>query len=107
MSRKTTQQYVGSLQSYHRNASDKPMGVGSSSEPLGILEALPIWLSTESGRILADLTVECISTLRQEDDSQTEKCVSALLEASVRHGPHFDWVVAHVGGCFPDTVISR
>ena len=42
-----------------------------------------------------------------QDDSQTEKCVSALLEASVRHGPHFDWVVAHVGGCFPDTVISR
>jgi hypothetical protein len=42
-----------------------------------------------------------------KDDSQTEKCVSSLLEASVRHGPHFDWVVAHVGGCFPDTVISR
>ena len=47
------------------------------------------------------------SCLFFQDDSQTEKCVSALLEASVRHGPHFDWVVAHVGGCFPDTVISR
>ncbi len=26
---------------------------------------------------------------------------------SVRHSPHFDWVVAHIGGCFPDTVINR
>lgn len=57
--------------------------------------------------MLADLAVKCIATLRQEDDNQTEKCVSALLEASVKHGPHFDWVVAHVGGGFPDTVISR
>jgi integrator complex subunit 5 len=48
-----------------------------------------------------------ILTIFSKDDSQTEICVSSLLEASVRHGPHFDWVVAHVGGCFPDTVISR
>ncbi len=38
----------------------------SSPEPLGILEALPIWLNTEAGRILADVTVDCISTLRQQ-----------------------------------------
>ncbi len=24
-------------------------------------------------------------------------CVDALLEASVKHSPHFDWVVAHIG----------
>ena len=25
----------------------------------------------------------------------------------MRHYPHFDWVVAYVGGCFPETVIER
>ena len=25
----------------------------------------------------------------------------------MKHSPHFDWVVAHVGGCFPTTVITR
>lgn len=24
-------------------------------------------------------------------------CVDALLEASVKYSPHFDWVVAHIG----------
>jgi len=27
-------------------------------------------------------------------------CVDALLEASVKHSPHFDWVVAHIGFVF-------
>ncbi|KAJ8976189.1 hypothetical protein NQ317_002238 [Molorchus minor] len=26
---------------------------------------------------------------------------------SVKHSPNFDWVVAHVGSCFPNTVITR
>ncbi|CAG2064349.1 unnamed protein product, partial [Timema podura] len=26
---------------------------------------------------------------------------------SVAHSPNFDWVVAHVGGCFPHTVITK
>ena len=26
-----------------------------------------------------------------------ETCVDALLEASVKYSPHFDWVVAHIG----------
>lgn len=29
------------------------------------------------------------------------------LDTSVKHSPHFDWVVAHVGSCFPNTVITR
>ena len=28
-------------------------------------------------------------------------------DTSVAHSPHFDWVVAHVGSCFPHTVITR
>ena len=27
-------------------------------------------------------------------------CVDALLEASVKYSPHFDWVVAHIGFVF-------
>lgn len=42
-----------------------------------------------------------------EDSERTESCISTLLDTSVRHSPHFDWVVAHIGGCFPDTVINR
>ena len=39
--------------------------------------------------------------------TDTEACVSSLLDTSVRHSPHFDWVVAHLGSCFPHTVTSR
>lgn len=39
--------------------------------------------------------------------SDTESCIKALLDTSVLHSPHFDWVVAHVGSCFPNTVITR
>ena len=39
--------------------------------------------------------------------SDTESCVAALLETSVKHTPHFDWVVAHIGSCFPHTVTHR
>ena len=40
-------------------------------------------------------------------DENTEGCISALLETSVVHAPHFDWVVAHLGSCFPATLINR
>lgn len=30
-----------------------------------------------------------------------------FLDTSVRHSPHFDWAVAHMGSCFPNTVITR
>ena len=39
--------------------------------------------------------------------SDTETCINALLETSIKHSPNFDWVVAHVGSCFPHTVITR
>lgn len=29
--------------------------------------------------------------------SAPDVCVDALLEASVKYSPHFDWVVAHIG----------
>lgn len=39
--------------------------------------------------------------------SDTESCIKALLDTSVLHNPHFDWMVAYVGSRFPNTVITR
>ena len=47
-------------------------------------------------RMLIDLTTQCLEDLNQ---SETGACINALLETSVEHSPHFDWVVAHIGGC--------
>lgn len=55
-------------------------------------------------RMLIDLTTSCLEDLNQ---SETGACINALLETSVEHSPHFDWVVAHIGGCFPHTVVTR
>lgn len=35
------------------------------------------------------------------------KIICLLTDTSVKHSPNFDWVVAHVGSCFPNTVITR
>ncbi len=54
--------------------------------------------------MLIDLTTQSLEDLSQ---SETGACINALLETSVEHSPHFDWVVAHIGGCFPQTVVTR
>lgn len=54
--------------------------------------------------MLIDLTTQCLEDLTP---SETGACINALLETSVEHSPHFDWVVAHIGGCFPHTVVTR
>ena len=61
-------------------------------------------MATVSGSRLCDLTAECMTRLNEK---QTEDCISQLLDASVAHGSKFDWVVAHIGSCFPDVVITR
>jgi len=69
---------------------------------------LPYWLGISGTRILMSLTTQCITSLRESEwHEETEICVSGLLDASMKHGPAFDWVVAHVGARFPDTVIAR
>lgn len=55
-------------------------------------------------RTLIDITAQCLQCLMHSD---TGSCIKALLDTSVLHSPHFDWVVAHVGSCFPNTVITR
>lgn len=70
----------------------------------GVNDALQQWMSFQASRTLIDLTVQCLQCLIHAD---TESCIKSLLDASVLHSPHFDWVVAHVGICFPNVVITR
>ena len=77
-----------------------------SGPPSGLLhDKLSAWLACPAARCLLELAAACLSTLLHTTD--TEACVASLLETSVRHAPHFDWVVAHLGSCFPRTVTSR
>lgn len=79
-------------------------------------------MNCRATRTLIDITTQCLHCLINSD---TETCISALLgksfeqhqqksivvffsvDTSVKHSPNFDWVVAHVGSCFPNTVITR
>ncbi|KAG9432056.1 integrator complex subunit 5 isoform X1 [Apis mellifera carnica] len=70
----------------------------------GINDFLQQWMSCCATRTLIDITAQCLQCLMHSD---TESCIKALLDTSVLHSPHFDWVVAHVGSCFPNTVITR
>ena len=74
------------------------------SGKLGINDSLQQWMSCRSTRTLIDITAQCLQCLMHAD---TESCIKALLDTSVLHSPHFDWVVAHVGSCFPNVVITR
>ncbi|XP_030761620.1 integrator complex subunit 5 [Sitophilus oryzae] len=67
-------------------------------------ETLQLWMACRATRTLVDINTKCLSSLIHSD---TESCISALLDTSVKHSPYFDWVVAHVGSCFPNTVITR
>ncbi|XP_043602647.1 integrator complex subunit 5 isoform X1 [Bombus pyrosoma] len=70
----------------------------------GINDFLQQWMSCCATRTLIDITAQCLQCLMHSD---TGSCIKALLDTSVLHSPHFDWVVAHVGSCFPNTVITR
>ncbi|XP_012524934.1 integrator complex subunit 5 isoform X2 [Monomorium pharaonis] len=70
----------------------------------GINDFMQQWMSCRATRTLIDITAQCLQCLMHSD---TESCIKALLDASVLHSPYFDWVVAHVGSCFPNTVITR
>ncbi|KAJ8666827.1 hypothetical protein QAD02_008489 [Eretmocerus hayati] len=69
-----------------------------------INDALHQWMSCRATRTLIDITAQCLQALMHTD---SESCIKALLDTSVLHSPHFDWVVAHVGSCFPNVVITR
>uniref|UniRef100_UPI00398F0DAE integrator complex subunit 5 n=1 Tax=Pristiophorus japonicus TaxID=55135 RepID=UPI00398F0DAE len=67
-------------------------------------ELLQLWMSCKATRALMEIYVQCLSAMI---GSCPDACVDALLDTSVQHSPHFDWVVAHIGSSFPNTIISR
>ncbi|XP_031350418.1 integrator complex subunit 5 isoform X1 [Photinus pyralis] len=77
---------------------------GRAHVSTSVNETLQLWMSCRATRTLIDITTQCLSSHIHSD---TEACINALLDTSVKHSPNFDWVVAHVGSCFPTTVITR
>jgi integrator complex subunit 5 len=83
-------------------------------------EKMPAWLGCSAARVLLDLAEDCLAAKLMDSKvdtkmentvdymmmSDTESCVAALLETSVKHTPHFDWVVSHIGSCFTHRVLS-
>ncbi|XP_050813177.1 integrator complex subunit 5 [Gopherus flavomarginatus] len=67
-------------------------------------ELLQLWMSCKATRTLMDIYTQCLSSMI---NTCPDACVDALLDTSVQHSPHFDWVVAHIGSSFPNTIISR
>ncbi|KAK1117511.1 hypothetical protein K0M31_016544 [Melipona bicolor] len=88
---------LGKLSSEYAKRGNLPVNAG-------INDFLQQWMSCCATRTLIDITAQCLQCLMHSD---TESCIKALLDTSVLHSPHFDWVVAHVGSCFPNTVITR
>ncbi|XP_067943581.1 integrator complex subunit 5-like isoform X1 [Watersipora subatra] len=69
-------------------------------------EKLELWMACSATKILIEITSNCFSVLVNTSVS-VDGCVESLLDASIRYSPHFDWVVAHLGSCFPKTIIDR
>jgi integrator complex subunit 5 len=68
--------------------------------------ACTFWLASNGIRTLIGLAALCFSKLTvQEMDDRSP--VAGLLATYRQHSPHFDWVVARLGGCFPAKVISQ
>ncbi|XP_019725501.1 integrator complex subunit 5 [Hippocampus comes] len=67
-------------------------------------ELLQLWMSCAGTRSLMEAYSQCLAAMLAWCP---DACVDALLDTSVQHSPHFDWVVAHIGSAFPGTIISR
>eukprot|EP00088_Acartia_fossae_P015075 TRINITY_DN1817_c0_g1_i3.p1 TRINITY_DN1817_c0_g1~~TRINITY_DN1817_c0_g1_i3.p1 ORF type:complete len:989 (+),score=197.31 TRINITY_DN1817_c0_g1_i3:38-3004(+) len=94
-----TQQYGSKMMPKGKSEKGKVVGVAGS-----LHERVSCWLGCIASRFLIQISAECLSK-QMDDDS--EGCISSLLETSVTHAPYFDWVVAHLGSCFPSTIINR
>ncbi|KAM8848671.1 integrator complex subunit 5 [Synchiropus splendidus] len=88
---------LGQLSSKYAN---HPAAPHSSS----LNELLQLWMSCAATRSLMEAYSQCLAAMLSWCP---DACVDALLDTSVQHSPHFDWVVAHIGSAFPGTIISR
>ncbi|XP_029470722.1 integrator complex subunit 5 isoform X2 [Rhinatrema bivittatum] len=84
--------------------SSKYAGRHSVPHASSLNELLQLWMSCKATRTLMDSYTQCLSSMIS---TCPDACVDALLDTSVQHSPHFDWVVAHIGSSFPNTIISR
>lgn len=71
---------------------------------IDIGSACTLWLGSSAMRCLVGLAASCFGKLNSDE---TEDCIASLLNTYVQNSPHFDWVVARLGGCFPLKVISK
>ncbi|KAK3087666.1 hypothetical protein FSP39_008920 [Pinctada imbricata] len=72
--------------------------------PNSLNELLQQWMTCFPTKSLIEVATECFAAMVTD---APDVCVDALLESSVKYSPHFDWVVAHIGSCFPHTIITR
>ncbi|KAL8589647.1 hypothetical protein ACOMHN_016031 [Nucella lapillus] len=67
-------------------------------------DILQLWMTCPPTRLLMELAAQCFAAMV---GGAPDSCVDALLEASVQYSPHFDWVVARIGSCYPTAIITR
>ena len=71
-----------------------------------VSDTLTSWLLCPGVSHVVRVTETAFSALIDADDG-VENAVSLLLDLSVRHAPHFDWLVAFLGAKFPNTIVNR
>ncbi|KPP66062.1 integrator complex subunit 5-like [Scleropages formosus] len=84
--------------------SSKHAGRRGAPHSSSLNELLQLWMSCTATRSLMENYSQCLAAMLAWCP---DACVDALLDTSVQHSPHFDWVVAHIGSSFPGTIISR
>ncbi|XP_066506164.1 integrator complex subunit 5 [Hoplias malabaricus] len=84
--------------------SSKHAGRRAAPQSSSLNELLQLWMSCAATRSLMECYSQCLAAMLAWCP---DACVDALLDTSVQHSPHFDWVVAHIGSAFPGTIISR
>lgn len=84
--------------------SSKHAGRRGAPHSSSLNELLQLWMSCAATRSLMEAYSQCLAAMLAWCP---DACVDALLDTSVQHSPHFDWVVAHIGSAFPGTIISR
>lgn len=84
--------------------SSKHAGCRVAPHSSSLNELLQLWMSCAATRSLMEAYSQCLAAMLAWCP---DACVDALLDTSVQHSPHFDWVVAHIGSAFPGTIISR
>lgn len=77
---------------------------GKLPSDAGINDYHKHWLGFRTTRILIDISARCIKYLT---DNEAESCMNVLTESIAGYNPYFDWVVAHIGSCFPNLVIKK